>query len=40
MEGNFQTIFKTFAAISTMNLEEFKKILEDPVKKYNLLMAL
>lgn len=40
MEGNFQTIFKTFAAIATMNQTEFKRILQDPVKKYNLLMAL
>lgn len=40
MEGNFQTMFKAFAAIATMDQAAFKRILENPVAKYNLLMIL
>jgi hypothetical protein len=40
MEGNFVTMFQAFAAIREMDLAEFKRILQDPVKKYNLLMVL
>lgn len=40
MEGNFQTMFKAFAAIATMDQTAFKRVLENPVAKYNLLMIL
>lgn len=40
MEGKFQSIFQMFKAIKNMSLTDFKTILSDPVKKYNLLMIL